>query len=838
MACQQGISRQDLLDVGIPEKMAEYRRGQLSDIHYGLSFEIPEDHGQPIPADLSLEVTVHALDQPLYLDFNEDRGHLLSLTVNGTETAIIHEQEHLIIDPHALQIGKNTIDIDFMAGELSLNRNADFLYTLLVPDRASTLFPCFDQPDLKATYQLTVTAPKDWEVLTATREESRAAKGESIEHRFGRTDEISTYLFSFVAGKFSVANKELNDMDMRFLYRENDADKVYASLDTIFGLHRQAVDFMEEYTAYPFPFQKLDFAAIPIFQYGGMEHVGAIQYRGSSLFLDETATESQKLGRAKLIAHETAHMWFGDLVTMAWFNDVWLKEVFANFMADKMVNPAFPKVNHDLSFLMTHYPAAYGEDRTKGTNPIRQQLANLKDAGSMYGGIIYNKAPIMMRQLEKTIGEDRFREGIQTYIKRFAYRNAEWSDLIAILDEKTDIDLKQWSDVWVNRPARPVFEADVRYDNAGAIETFTLSQHAEDGSSHVWPQQFSVGLVYPDTVVEIPVNMTGRELSLQAVVGAKQPVSIIYNYDGLGYGVFPIAPNAVKALAFIDDDVTRGYGYINCYEQLLNGNYPVHQFFEETRAALAVETNELILDYMVGRLGSVFWTFLSDGARSGYQQELEPYLFRILRTEGKSANLKKSLFQLYRSIAYAGEGRERLYEVWNKTLVFPNLKLNDDDYSAIAMDLAVYGHPLSADILERAEAALTNPDKRRRFEFLLPALSADAQVRNAFFLSMKDAKSREKESWVLSAMDYIHHPLRQGGAVANIGLALELLQAIQQTGDIFFPKRWLSATIGQYRSKEAYAVVREFIDQHPDYSPVLMRKVLQATDNLERAQRL
>jgi len=153
MACQQSANRQDLLDVGIPEKMAEYRRGQLSDIHYSLSFEIPEDHGQPIPAHLSLEVTVHALDQPLYLDFNADRGHLLSLTVNDKEATITHEQEHLIIDPHALKIGKNTIDIDFMAGELSLNLNADFLYTLLVPDRASTLFPCFDQPDLKATYQ-------------------------------------------------------------------------------------------------------------------------------------------------------------------------------------------------------------------------------------------------------------------------------------------------------------------------------------------------------------------------------------------------------------------------------------------------------------------------------------------------------------------------------------------------------------------------------------------------------------------------------------------------------------------------------------------------------------
>ena len=838
MACQQRANRQQLLDVGIPKEMAEYRRNQLSDIHYALSFDIPNDQSQPIPAHLSLEVTLHTLEQPLYLDFNEDPAHLSSLTVNGAEATIVHEQEHLIIEAKALQEGRNTIDIAFMAGELSLNRNADFLYTLLVPDRASTLFPCFDQPDLKATYQLTVTAPEGWEVLTTTREEGRTANGGAVEHRFGKTDKISTYLFSFVAGKFAVADRTLGEMDMRFLYRENDADKVEASVDTVFALHRQTVDFMEDYTAYPFPFQKLDFAAIPIFQYGGMEHVGAIQYRESSLFLDETATETQKLGRAKLIAHETAHMWFGDLVTMAWFNDVWLKEVFANFMADKIVNPAFPNINHDLAFAMTHYPAAYSEDRTEGTNPIRQQLDNLKDAGSMYGNIIYNKAPIMMRQLEKAIGQDSFRAGIRTYIERYAYGNAEWADLIDILDKKTEIDLKAWSDVWVNQSGRPVLEADVQYGRAGTIEAFTLTQHAEDGSGHVWPQQFSVGLVYPGRVVEIPVNMTGKELSVQAAIGADRPTAIVYNYDGLGYGVFPIAPDAVKVLALVEDDVARGYGYINSYEQLLNGNYPVEAFLEEMQAALAMESNELIMDYMTGRVAAVFWAFLPEEARPDFQRQLEPYLFTMLRSAEKPANLKKLLFRLYRSIAYTGEGRERLYQVWNKTLVFPGLKLNDDDFTGIAMDLAVYGHPKSAEILERAGAALTNPDEQRRFAFLQPALSADAQVRNDFFLSMRDAKNREKESWVLAAMGYIHHPLRQEANVAHIGLALELLQEIQQTGDIFFPKQWLSATIGQYRSAAAHAVLLEFIDRHPDYSPILMRKVLQATDNLERAQEL
>src|SRR6185436_19304609 len=141
----------------------------------------------------------------------------------------------------------------------------------------------------------------------------------------------------------------------------------------------------------------------------------------------------------------TSHMWFGDLVTMRWFDDVWMKEVFANFMAAKIVNPTFPEINHELRFLYSHYPAAYDVDRTEGTNPIRQRLDNLNEAGSLYGAIIYQKAPIVMRQLEALMGADTFRQGLREYLGRYAFANASWTDLIAILDARTPADLAAWS---------------------------------------------------------------------------------------------------------------------------------------------------------------------------------------------------------------------------------------------------------------------------------------------------------------------------------------------------------------------------------------------------------
>ena len=179
---------------------------------------------------------------------------------------------------------------------------------------------------------------------------------------------ISSYLFSFVAGKFQRETRQINGRQMTMLHRESDREKVARNLDAIFDLHGAALSWLEEYTAIDYPFRKFDFALIPSFQYGGMEHVGAIQYRADSLLLNAQPSQTQLLSRASLIAHETAHMWFGDLVTMDWFNDVWTKEVFANFMAAKIVNPSFPEINHDLNFLIRHFPSAYAVDRTQGAN--------------------------------------------------------------------------------------------------------------------------------------------------------------------------------------------------------------------------------------------------------------------------------------------------------------------------------------------------------------------------------------------------------------------------------------------------------------------------------------
>ncbi|KAF2507757.1 peptidase M1 [Flavobacterium zhairuonense] len=833
---QSKLNEKDLTQNGVSEQLAQFRKKQISDVQYQLSFEIPNQKNEDINSSLTVNLNLSDVSKPLVLDFKEKTQNIKSVSANGKNVSIIHENGHIVVPVENLISGKNAISISFIAGNLSLNRNDDFLYTLLVPDRASTLFPCFDQPDLKATYKLSLSVPKDWAVLAGADVKEKVEKGDFTSYTFGESDKMSTYLFSFVAGKFNSVTQKPG-LEMTFLYRENNPEKIKISTDTIFNLHQQSLDFLEKYTNYKFPFQKLDFASIPVFQYGGMEHVGAIQYRESTLFLDNSATDSEKLNRAKLIAHETSHMWFGDLVTMKWFDDVWMKEVFANFMADKIMNPIFPKINHNLQFFSTHYASAYAEDRSLGTHPIRQHLANLKDAGSLYGAMIYNKAPIMMRQLEASMGKEAFQKGIQKYIQKYANDNADWNNLVEILDAETPLDMKKWSEVWVNKSGRAIFSDKIEYDAKNRIKNFEITQQAEDKSDNIWPQIFQIGLIYADNVKILTVNITDKNLVLKEAIGLKKPLQVVYNYNGFGYGVFPLDENNLSDITTLKDEVARASSYSNLYENMLIGNVSPEEAYAYCFKGIREEENELVLRIVSNNLNAIYWKFLTAKQQSESQKLLTYALFVRLNTV-LPANIKKTLFNLFSSIAYSDSGKQQLYKIWNKEIVIPGLKLNEDDFTNMAMSLAIFKHEKAHEILEKTRTTITNPDKKKRFEFLLPSLSKDESVRNAFIESLKDDANREKEAWVSVGLANVNHPLRQESAQKYIRFSLDLVDEIQRTGDIFFPKDWLDNTVGRYSSKYAFDEVQRFLKENPNFSPILKRKLFMATDLLYKAQNI
>ncbi len=821
---------------GVSRELAEFRKQTISRVAYDLSLTVPASKADPVRAEEIISFQLRDNQAPVQLDFKGQAGQLHSLTINGQPAAIDYRQEHLVLPAAALRVGHNVVHIGLNAGDLSLNRNPDYLYTLLVPDRARTVVPVFDQPNLKATLTLSLTVPTAWQAVANGLLHDSPRIEEQTTYHFLPSDSISTYLFSFAAGRFTPVRRQVGGRAMNFYHRETDSTKIRLSMPVIFRLHGEALSFLEQYTGLPYPFQKFDFTAIPDFQYGGMEHVGNIDYKAASLFLDEGATKDQLLARQNLIGHETAHMWFGDLVTMQWFNDVWMKEVFANFMADKMNPEASAGPAQLLKFVTDHYPAAYAVDRTAGANPIRQPLENLQDAGSLYGNIIYHKAPIMMRQLERLMGEKPFQDGIREYLQKYAHGNATWPDLIAILDAHTPADLVAWNQVWVNQPGRPVFD----YELQSATNQLVIRQHAEDGSDRLWPQQFEVTAVYPGGPKELTVNMTQREVRVPLPAGQPTPSYVLLNSQGLGYGVFPVAPAAADHLASLADPVARASTYIALYENMLAGRgLAPRPLLDRYLAQTAHETNDLNIKLLTGQLSDIFWKFLPPAERVALAPALEKALWQAMQNQPRPGE-QKLYFQAYQRIALTSAAQKRLYQIWQTQKAPGLVKLTEDDYTALALTLAVRDYAAPQPILNQQLARITNVDRRQRLQFMMPALSPEVAVRDQFFASLKDEKNREKEAWVTAALGYLHHPLRQATSEKYLPESLNLLEEIQLTGDIFFPASWLQSTLGYYQSPAAARVVREFLAAHPTpgYNPQLRAKLLQAADDLLRAEKL
>jgi aminopeptidase N len=822
---------------GLTAALAEHRARTISDLRYDLKLHIPSSVDAPIDGSLVVHFTLSDASVPVVLDFDPSEPRVTAVSSGGR--AVSHQlvNGHIVIPALAVRTGKNELDIRFTVGDGSLNRNADFLYTLFVPDRASNAFPSFDQPDLKAVYNLTLEVPADWQAVSNGAEQEVTRAGSHKRIRFTPTKPLSTYLFSFAAGKFQIETAQRNGRTLRMFHRETDREKVIRNRDPIFDLHATALRWLEDYTGIAYPFGKFDFVLVPSFQYGGMEHPGAILYNANGLLLEAAATQNELLGRASVIAHETSHMWFGDLVTMRWFNDVWMKEVFANFMAAKIVNPSFPEIDHDLRFLLAHHPAAYAVDRTAGTHAIRQNLENLNEAGSLYGAIIYQKAPIVMRQLEVLIGEEPFRAGMREYLRKFSFGNATWRDLIAILDDSAPQDLAAWSHIWVEESGRPRIHAELDVA-AGRIRALTLNQSDPSGAGRTWPQHLDVWIGWPDSARALPVALASPSARVTDAEGLPAPRYLLPDGRGLGYGDFLLNGATrqflLDSLSSVPAGLARGTATLALWDAMLSGDVAPRALLETLVSAVATEREQLLTERYLGTISTLFWRYLTPETRVHEAPVVEAALWRGL-TAAPTASAKASWFATIRNVALTDATLTRLHALWAQTDSIAGLPLVERDYTALAQALALREVQQWREILDQQLERIDNPDRRARFAFAMPAFSADAAVRDSFFASLADVRNRAHEPWVLDGLAALDHPLRAAQAEKYIRPALELLPEIQRTGDIFFPRRWTDALLSGHASPAAAATVRAYLEEHPELAPRLRGIVLQAADELFRA---
>jgi aminopeptidase N len=766
---------------GISRALAVSRSRSLRSIRYALAFDLPEASSEPVRGRAAISFAAAEPIDPLVIDFG---GQVSTLAFDGSAIAFRHVNGHLVLDG-AIATGEHRLEVSFTAADAPLNRREDFLYTLFVPARAHLVFPCFDQPDLRARFTLRLSLPEGW---TAVSNSAHAG------FQFGETAPLPTYLFAFAAGRFSIDTSGPGRRPVRMFHLDADGDQVRRNRDAIFDLHDAALEWLERYTGRPEPFGKLDIVMIPSFQFAGMEHPGAIYYNAPALLLEPSATEHQRLNRASLIAHETSHLWFGDLVTMKWFDDVWLKEVFANLLAAKIVEPSFPALNHELRFLLAHYPAAYSVDRTAGTHPIRQELGNLQDAGDMYGPIIYHKAPIAMRELERVMTPERLRDGLQAYLTRFAFGAADWDDLVAVLAEHTDVDVAAWSRAWIEQAGRPVIS------DLGRLKSAPTSTDVGGLSSVSSVSSVLRRLPYGDVVLP-----------------GDQRRSLL------------------ESIELIEDAVVRGSGWIVMWEEMLEGRIRPAALLHAMLRGLPTEPAEQIVHLVLGYLRELFWRFTTSEQRVVAAPHVDRCLLAGV-TRAQSPTLKATWFAALRSLASSGAGVDWLGRVWRRQERIDGLTLGEADEAVLALELAVRSSASDA-VLEEQHSRFQGDERLARFEFVMPAASSDEKQRDAFFEQLADVRHRHHQPWVIEGLTYLNHPLRAASGLRYLRRALDLLPEIRQTGDIFFPKSWLDAIVGGHSSPEAAAIVRDYLKAGSDAPPHLRKLILQSADNLFRAAR-
>src|SRR5919204_1493891 len=367
-----------------------------------------------------------------------------------------------------------------------------YLHTQFETFNAHRMFPCFDQPDLKATFTFTVLAPSDWVVVSNNPGQAQVVAGREAIKRwtFGTTPKMSAYLTAIVAGPYHGVRDRHGDIDLGIFCRQSLSQ--YLDSDEIFTVTKQGLDFYGQAYRFPYPFQKYDQLFVPEFSAGAMENIGCVTFNEAMIFRSKV-TEAVREDRANAILHEMAHMWFGDLVTMRWWDDLWLNESFATFMSVLCQTKATRWTGAWTTFANSEKTWAYFQDQLPTTHPIAANVPDIESVYLNFDAITYNKGACVLRQLVAYVGQDTFLRGVQRYLKQRQYSNATLVDFLSDIESGSGRDLKAWSKLWLETAGlntlRPIAQS-----QSDAIGALTIQQEAPPDHPTIRPHRLAVGL--------------------------------------------------------------------------------------------------------------------------------------------------------------------------------------------------------------------------------------------------------------------------------------------------------------------------------------------------------
>jgi aminopeptidase N len=829
---------------GIPRELARQRAAQLSDVRYHLRFTlIPRAPTVSGHEDLQFRSTSSAA---VLLDFRE--GAVTNLAVNGTLVPAKIENGHIELPASAIHTGENAVSMDFSAPVAAAGKaitrfedkddNTEYLYTLFVPMDAEMAFPCFDQPDLKGRFHLELTAPENWTPISNTPIESQspADAGQRLTI-FSETRPISTYLFAFAAGPFRKVHESVG---LPGLYvRQSKFNKAETEAAEVQQVTAQGIDYLSKFFAQPFPFPKYDLVLIPGFAYGGMEHAGATFLREESVLFRSAPTHSDHLNRDILLLHELTHQWFGDFTTMRWFDDLWLKEGFAQYMAYQALASIAPDDNVWKRFYQSIKPAAYSIDSTLGTTPIYQDIANLKDAKSAYGAIVYSKAPGVIKQLAFVLGGEKFREGLRLYLKEHAYANAEWSDLVQAFEKVSGKSLQDWAAMWIRHRGMPQVDLVWSCGARDHIEHASVTQHNVLGEGGVWPIAMQGQIVYPnaaDIVFNAELNTENKDLP--ELIGQRCPDYIFLNAGDFAYGRFLLDARSrtgvMKHLGRVLYPMDRALLWGSLWDSVRETEFAPREFVELALRLLPAETDEDLAQSLIGHVATGLHRYVSNGVRAQIVPRVETLAVDRMLHSGEQ-DFRIIWFRALRAIAESPEGRAQIKDLLDGKSSVPGVELRPLDRWAMVTALIALKDP-DADSLLAAEQKRDSTGDGQKYAYVAQAARPDGSSKQKYFEDYLHNPSRP-EDWIEQSLGAFNYWNQSELTLPYLKPALDALPQIKRERKIFFVLGWLNAFIGGQQSAAARLQVREFLKSGA-IDKDLQLKILEVYDELDRTVKI
>lgn len=801
---------------------AQKRSKQISDIHYDvkLSFKPKTEKYNGI-----CKIKFSSKSENIVLDFI---GDVKKVLVNGKE--LKYKKTKYSLEIKAIK-GNNIVEIHYeneydhtgsgLHQFIDPEDGNEYIYSNFEPYSAHRMFPCFDQPDLKATYKLTVEAPKNWVVISNTYEENHEEINDNKITIFKKTPKFSTYLFHLSAGPYKCFYSDYKDMRLRIFCRQ--AFVKWMRSDEIFEITKQGLEFYSKYFNYPYPYEKYDQIFVPEFNHGAMENVGAVTFT-EGLIYRHTPTWTERSRLANVILHEMVHMWFGNLVTMKWWDDLWLNESFADFLSYiGMINATKFKDGWEIFYARKAW--AYYQDQLITTHPIRADATDTNIAFANFDGISYAKGAAVLKQLMFYIGEESFRKGIQKYFKKFEWSNTELNDFRLCLEEVYGQSLDKWFHIWFDTTGVNKIETKI------SSNIITLKQTSEN--KILRPHKIKIALINGNVQV-LDVNIEDEYTEVKIT---SEPKLILPNYEDYGYMKVLLDKKSIdyslNNMNNIEDNLTRQMVYGSLWQMVRDADFDPKKYLDLILKNSPEEKTLLLLERMFLKVSAILTYYIDD---ENYYKYCEK--FYNLGWEHMEKNIpkenKNAWFSLILSVSQGSSSIKRLVDMIKGDYKIKDFEFNQDYRWDILSCLAARGYK---EINKLLKEEMKKDPSDKGIKSASRVESSKIENKEKFWKMFLEGK--ESLDYIRSAMSGFYWRIQKEKLKPYIDKFFDSIIKIFQEKDRYYSSDFFEILYPHIIvEKEVKEKTENFLKNNPKVPLLLKKNMLESIDEMERALKI